>query len=276
MFLQEFFKSTVGKSYKIASVDINSSGPNQWLLPTSAQFTFVYQASGDSIIAALMATRDKPVPSEADRYSFNASELMPSGLLGGSVLHVHNYIFTKLLMENLKNNSDFSDANFIITGDSPSTLSTTNTFGFHGCDLKKFSLTAKNGCLQIAVSLHKGDVSPGISVDIDLNVEVTAAVDKEGTLQLHPGNVNVHKHIHEAWWVTLIGVLVPIAAIVTAIVEAIVKNNIPDIGKMLSDKISDIKVPIQFSSLKIDNFVTGAAIGEYGSLELGLKTSILS
>ena len=212
-----------------------------------------------------MATQNKPAPTGATCYNFNASELMPSSLSGGAVLHVHNYLLTKLLMESLKSSSDFSAAHFTITGDSPSTLSTTNTFGFHGSKLTKLTLTTNNGHLCLAMSLHKKNASPGIDVNIDINMSVTIAAAENGNIQLHPGHVDVHKKVHKAWWATVVSLAVP----VTAIVEAIVKGSIPDVSHMLSGNISQIKVPIQFPTLKID-------IGHYGSLELGLSTSFLS
>ena len=107
------------------------------------------------------------------------------------------------------------------------------------------------------MSLHKKNASQGIDVIIDINMSVTIAAAENGNIQLH--------QVHKAWWATVASIAVP----VTAIVEAIVKGSIPDVSHMLSGNISQIKVPIQFPTLKID-------IGHYGSLELGLNTSFLS
>lgn len=272
--LQTFFATVAGNSYKIGCANISNSGPSDddWLLPTSAQLTFVYCPSGESIIAVLMATRDKPAPNDADSYDFNARDLMPDEFTGDAVLHIHNYLFTKKLMEGLKRNSDFVDADFVITGDSPSALSTTNRFSFHDLELRSFGVTANNGKIHISLSVHKGDVTPGVDVDIDVNGQFTVSAG-DGSLQFRPGNVSVQKHINEAWWVTLLGVLVPISAIVTAIIKAIIEDNIPDVGGMISSQISKVNVPVQFSNLNITNFIAKADIGYYGSLELGLNTS---
>ena len=270
-----------GKSYYICSFHVGKDYEHTDFIPTEMEYTFVFnEADHDkSVFCALMATAEKPAPTEASRYAFNLDEVMPEGQ--AAALSSNNLLFTRMLQSSLKTQGQFAKSKWNIMGDSPAILSLANQIeNFEdGGDFTQCEISAQEGRIFVNMTLYKANITPGINITFKGSAKLKLIWDAaKQELRLEAdGEPTVTHDISQSLWLTILRLIPSIISLLTnivvVIIRAIIKDNIPDVGAMLVQELGKFEVPVTLPKILIKQgiIISSVQINEYGSISAGLS-----
>lgn len=273
-------KGIGGKSYYICTFDVGKDYKYKDFIPSEMNYTFVFNETdhAKSVFCAVMATAIIPPPTEASRFAFNRAEVIPEGQV--AAFSIHNLLFTRMLERNLKTQGKFANSQWKIVGDSPAALTLAETMKdfSDGANLQHCTITAQKGRIYVNMTLYKPDVTPGINLTFKSEVKVKLVWDADKKmLRLQvDGKPTVTHEIDESLWLTILRFIPNIVGILTNIIifiiEAIINDNLPDIGSMIAKELGEFEVPVKLPKILIENGVkiSSIQINEYGSISAGL------
>lgn len=273
-------KGIGGKSYYICSFNVGKDYKYKDFIPSEMDYTFVFNETdhAKSVFCAVMATAIIPAPTEASRFAFNRAEVIPEGQV--AALSIHNLLFTRMLERNLTAQGKFANSKWNIEGDSPAALTLASTISdfSDGADLQHCTITAQKGRIYVNMTLYKPNVTPGINLTFKSEAKVKLVWDaKKKVLHLKAdGKPTVTHEIDESLWLTILRLIPNIVGILTNIVifiiEAIIDDNLPDIGSIIEKELGEFEVPVTLPKILIENGIriSSVQINEYGSISAGM------
>ena len=254
-----------GRSYYITSFTVGADFEFKSFIPTAIDYSFVFdeRKSKNSIFLALMATEGRPVPTAANRFSFNSSEVMLPD--EKATLSLSNNIFIQLLEDGLKSQRKFKNSSWSLVDGQPAILNLNSTIKniSSGANLKKCTISADRHRIFVYMKLYKKDATPGINLTFKANTKLKLVWDADSkSLKLEPdGKPKVTHKMSEDLWLKILKFISPVA---------IIEDQIPDVGKALNKKLGKFNIPVSLPKLLVKQgvVISTSDIDYYGGLQV--------